>query len=78
MDLTSEQVANLTSMTYVSVNAWTRRYEEEGIEGLKIKPGRGRKAVLEVKVDQESVKANCEGKPATYSNCQSSLGTGNE
>ena len=58
MDLTSEQVANLTSMTYVSVNAWTRRYKEEGIEGLKTKPGRGRKAVLEVEVDQESVKAN--------------------
>ena len=55
MDLTSEQVANLTSMTYVSVNAWTRRYKEEGIEGLKTKPGRGRKAVLEVEVDQESV-----------------------
>ena len=51
LDLTSEQVAKLTSMTYVSVNAWTRRYREEGIEGLKTKPGRGRKAVLQMEVD---------------------------
>ena len=39
-------------MTYVSVNAWTRRYREEGIEGLKTKPGRGRKAVLQMEVDK--------------------------
>ena len=42
-------------MTYVSVNAWTRRYREEGIEGLKTKPGRGRKAVLQMEVDKEAV-----------------------
>ncbi len=53
--LTSEQVAKFTAMTYVSVNAWTKRYKEEGIEGLKTKPGRGRKAVLDVAVDKESV-----------------------
>lgn len=55
MGLASEQVAKLTTMTYVSVNAWTKRYKEEGIEGLKTKPGRGRKAVLSVEVDKESV-----------------------
>ena len=55
LDLTSEQVAKLTSMTYVGVNAWTRRYREEGIEGLKTKPGRGRKAVLQMEVDKEAV-----------------------
>ena len=55
LDLTSEQVAKLTSMTYVSVNTWTRRYREEGIEGLKTKPGRGRKAVLQMEVDKEAI-----------------------
>ncbi len=53
--LTSEEVAKFTAMTYVSVNAWTKRYKEGGIEGLKTKAGRGRKAVLDVVVDKESV-----------------------
>ncbi|MGI4871991.1 MAG: helix-turn-helix domain-containing protein, partial [Janthinobacterium lividum] len=51
----SEEVAKLTTMTYVSVNAWTKRYKEEGIDGLTTKPGRGRKALLNVEVDKESV-----------------------
>ncbi len=55
MGLDSEQVAKLTTMTYVSVNAWTKRYKEEGMEGLKTKPGRGRKVLLIVAVDKESV-----------------------
>ncbi|WP_223648781.1 helix-turn-helix domain-containing protein [Hymenobacter psoromatis] len=53
--LTSEQVAKFTAMTYVSVNGWTKRYQEEGIEGLQTKTGRGRKAVVSVVEDKESV-----------------------
>lgn len=55
MGLKSEAVGKLTSMTYVSVNAWTKRYKAEGIDGLITKPGRGRKALLDVEVDKESV-----------------------
>jgi len=55
MGLTSEEVGKFTTMTYVRVNAWTKRYKEEGIDGLETKPGRGRKAVLDVEVDKESV-----------------------
>ncbi|RZK38602.1 MAG: helix-turn-helix domain-containing protein [Hymenobacter sp.] len=55
MGLTSEEVAKFTAMTYVSVNAWTKRYKEEGLDGLKTKPGRGRKALVELEVDKESV-----------------------
>lgn len=55
MGLTSEEVAKFTAMTYVSVNAWTKRYKQEGIDGLKTKPGRGRKTVLDVVIDKESV-----------------------
>lgn len=55
MGLTSEEVGKFTTMTDVSVNAWTKRYKKEGIDGLKTKPGRGRKALLAVEVDKESV-----------------------
>lgn len=55
LGLTSEEVGKFTAMTYVSVNAWTKRYKEEGIDGLKTKPGRGRKSLLAVKTDKESV-----------------------
>lgn len=55
MGLASKEVAKLMAMTYVSVNAWTKRYKQEGIDGLKTKPGRGRKTVLNVEVDKESV-----------------------
>ncbi len=55
MGLDSEQVAKFTTMTYVSVNSWTKRYKEEGIEGLKTKPGRGRKVLLSVEADKEAI-----------------------
>lgn len=53
--LDSARVAALTTMTYVSVNKWTRRYKEEGLEGLQTKPGQGRKPLLEIAVDKEAV-----------------------
>ena len=43
------------TITDVSVNAWTNRYKEEGIDGLQTKPGRERKALLAVEADKESV-----------------------
>ena len=55
MGLTSEEVGKFTAMTYVSVNAWTKRYKEEGIDGLTTKAGRGRKALLDVVLDKEAV-----------------------
>lgn len=55
LGLTSEEVAKFTAMTYVSVNAWTKRYKQEGIDGLKTKAGRGRKAALDAAIDKESV-----------------------
>lgn len=55
MGFDSEQVAKFTTMTYVSINSWTKRYKEDGIEGLKTKSGRGRKVLLSVEADKESV-----------------------
>lgn len=59
---TSIEVGLITNMTYVSVNAWVKRFKELGLVGLKTKSGRGRKKILN-KVDDESsilevVKAN--------------------
>jgi transposase len=39
----------------MTVNNWLKRYESEGIEGLRTRPGRGRKAILQA-VDFEQVK----------------------
>ena len=36
-----------TEMSFVSVNAWVKRYKEEGIEGLKTRAGRGRKPIMD-------------------------------
>ena len=41
--LTSMEVGKQTDMTNVSVNAWIKRFETEGIDGLKTRSGRGRK-----------------------------------
>ncbi len=51
----SKEVGEITGMTYVSVNAWVKRYNEFGIEGLRTKPGRGRKPILTKETDKESI-----------------------
>jgi len=52
---TSKQVAALTDMCHISVNSWLARYKKEGIEGLKTKPGRGRKPILDTTEDKQAV-----------------------
>jgi transposase len=42
----SVEVADVLGCCEIVVNNWLRRYEEEGIEGLKTRPGRGRKPIL--------------------------------
>lgn len=54
---TSAEIADLLGCCEVVVNNWLKRYESEGIEGLRTKPGRGRKPVLDAEQDLESVKA---------------------
>ena len=44
-----------TEMSLVSVNAWVKRYKEEGIEGLRTRAGRGRKPIMDSS-DEESVR----------------------
>lgn len=52
----SKEVAAIVKMNPVTVNNWLSRYEAEGIAGLKTKPGRGRKLVLEPERDTEQVR----------------------
>jgi transposase len=54
---TAAQIASLLGCCEVVVNNWLKRFESEGIEGLRTRPGRGRKPVLDAEKDLPSVKA---------------------
>jgi transposase len=51
---TSKDVGHIVGMNKVSVNSWVRRYKADGISGLMIKSGRGRKPIMD-KSDTKSV-----------------------
>lgn len=52
----SLEVADILGCCEVVVNSWMHRYEAEGIQGLKTKPGRGRKAILHETKDDSKIK----------------------
>ena len=52
---TSVEVVGILGSCEMTLNNWLKRYEAEGIEGLRTRPGRGRKAILQA-VDLEQVK----------------------
>ena len=53
--LSAAKAGSQTEMSFVSVNAWVKRYKEEGIEGLKTRAGRGRKPIMDSS-DEEAVR----------------------
>jgi transposase len=53
---TSAEVAGILGGCEVVVNNWLKRYELEGIAGLRTKPGRGRKPILNADEDLARVK----------------------
>jgi transposase len=55
--LPSIQVAERVGCSMMTVNGWVNRYQTEGMDGLKTKPGRGRKAILDDQTDRERVRA---------------------
>jgi transposase len=59
---TSAEVASILGCCEVVVNNWLKRFELEGVEGLRTKPGRGRKPILDSEKDlarvKQAVKAN--------------------
>lgn len=55
--LTSQEIADIFGITFQPVNSWCKKYIAHGIEGLKTKPGQGRKPILNKKEDEVKVKA---------------------
>ena len=54
---TSQEIADLLLTNPISVNKWVNRYKAHGIEGLRTKPGQGRKRILHGESDEAKVKA---------------------
>jgi len=52
----SQEIASLLGCHQNSVNDWLHRYKAEGIQGLQIKPGRGRKTILSEATDSAEVR----------------------
>ncbi|HET8670533.1 MAG TPA: helix-turn-helix domain-containing protein [Candidatus Saccharimonadales bacterium] len=53
---TSAEIAKILGCCEMAVNNWLKRFESEGIEGLRTKPGRGRKPILDTEKDLQRVK----------------------
>lgn len=53
---TSEEMADLLGCCEVVINNRLKRYEAEELEGLKTKPDRGRKPILDAENDLQRVK----------------------
>ena len=54
--LSSLAVASILGCCEMAVNNWLKRYEGEGIGGLRTRPGRGGKPILRVETDLEKVR----------------------
>lgn len=54
---TSAEIARFLDCHKITVHEWVKRFEAEGIEGLKMRPGRGRRAILQVSTDLSRVRA---------------------
>lgn len=62
---TCTEIADVYQVSLHSVREWLKQWEQHGIEGLKLKPGRGRKLKLDVQTDQhvQTVKALIKNEP---------------
>ena len=52
----SQEIADFLGFCQQAVNFWLHRYKREGINGLLVKEGRGRPAILSPKEDLESIR----------------------
>ena len=53
---TSKEIGQQLGCHLITVNHWVKRYQSEGIEGLHIKKGRGRRAILQQETDLQTVR----------------------
>ena len=54
---TSAEIARFLDCHKITVHEWVKRYQAEGINGLKTRPGRGRRAILSAATDLSQVRA---------------------
>jgi len=52
----SQEIADIFGITSQSVNNWIKRFEANGLEGLKTKKGQGRPRIFDKSKDAEKVK----------------------
>lgn len=52
---TSKQITAILGGCQVVVNTWLDRFEAEGVEGLRNKPGQGKKPILDATSDRERI-----------------------
>jgi transposase len=71
---TSLEVVNILGSCEMTVNNWLRRYEQQGIEGLRTRPGRGRKGILRAE-DLAQVKARVKASREKIAVAQAELQT---
>ena len=53
---TSEEIGSIVGTTIQPINRWVKRYLAYGIEGLRNKPGQGRKSILNSEEDAEKIR----------------------
>ena len=53
-------IARFLGCHKMTVGEWVKRFEASGIEGLKTRPGRGRRAILQASTDLSRVRAAVE------------------
>ena len=58
---TSVDVAQQLGCCEMSVNDWLKRYQKQGLAGLKVQKGRGRKAILQADTDLAAVRHAVQG-----------------
>lgn len=51
----ASEIAEIFDVTIPTVYAWIKRYKENGIKGLKTRPGQGRKPIMDCS-DEEAVR----------------------
>ncbi len=54
---TGSEIARFLDCHKITVGEWVKRFEAEGIKGLKTRPGRGRRAILQASTDLKRVRA---------------------
>lgn len=69
----SREIADELGCCMIAVNHWVKRYQQEGIDGLKTRPGRGRKAILSSEGDLLTVRNTVQQNRQRLSLAQQSL-----